>query len=30
MWEDARVMFLMCAKEFNKAYAYFNLGIADY
>lgn len=30
MYEDARVMFLMCASEFNKAFAYFNLGIADF
>jgi tetratricopeptide (TPR) repeat protein len=33
MWEDARVMFLMCCNpqhpEYNKSYAYFNLGIAD-
>lgn len=30
MWEDARVMFLMCAQDFNKAFAFFNLGVADY
>lgn len=31
MWEDGRVMFLMCAGEENKkSYAYFNLGVADY
>jgi tetratricopeptide (TPR) repeat protein len=30
MWEDARVMFLTGCKEYNKSYAYFNLGIAEY
>lgn len=30
MYEDARVMFLMCAEDYKKAFAYFNLGIADY
>ena len=23
-------MFLMCAQDFNKAFAYFNLGVADF
>jgi tetratricopeptide (TPR) repeat protein len=32
MWEDARVMFLMCCEHLSntRSYAYFNLGIADY
>jgi tetratricopeptide (TPR) repeat protein len=30
MWEDARVMFLMCSQDYNKAFAFFNLGVADF
>lgn len=29
-WEDARVMFLMCAEDFKTAYSFFNLGLANY
>jgi len=29
-WEDARVMFLMCAEKFKTSYSYFNLGVASY
>lgn len=29
-WEDARVMFLMCAEQFKTSYSYFNLGVASY
>lgn len=30
MWEDARVMFMMCASDYGKAFSYFNLGVADF
>ena len=29
-WEDARVMFLMCAEQHKTAFSYFNLGVASY
>jgi tetratricopeptide (TPR) repeat protein len=29
-WEDARVMFLLCAEQHKTAYSYFNLGVASY
>lgn len=29
-WEDARVMFLMCAESYKTAFSYFNLGVASY
>jgi tetratricopeptide (TPR) repeat protein len=29
-WEDARVMFLMCAESYRTAFSYFNLGVASY
>jgi hypothetical protein len=29
-WEDARVMFLMCAEKYKTAFDYFNLGVASY
>lgn len=29
-WEDARVMFLMCAEQYKTSYSYFNLGVASY
>ena len=29
-WEDARVMFIMCAEDYRTAFSYFNLGVASY
>jgi len=29
-WEDARVMFLMCAEQFKTSFSFFNLGVANY
>ena len=29
-WEDARVMFLMCAERFKTAFDYFHLGVANF
>lgn len=29
-WEDARVMFLMCAEQHKTAFSYYNLGVASY
>lgn len=29
-WEDARVMFLMCAEQYKTSYSYYNLGVASY
>lgn len=28
LWEDAKVMFLMCSDQFKTSYAFFNLGVA--
>ena len=27
-WEDAKVLFLMCAEDYKTAFSYFNLGVA--
>ena len=29
-WEDAKVMFLMCAEDYKTAFSHFNLGVACY
>ena len=29
-WEDARVMFLMCAEDYKTSFSHFNLGVAAY
>ena len=29
-WEDAKVMFIMCAEDYKTAFAHFNLGVACY
>ena len=29
-WEDARVMFLLCAEQYMTSFSYFNLGVANY
>jgi len=29
-WEDARVMFIMCAEDYKTAFSYYNLGVASY
>ena len=29
-WEDARVMFMMCAEQYQTSFSYFNLGVASY
>ena len=29
-WEDARVMFLLCAESFKTSFSFFNLGVANY
>ena len=29
-WEDARVMFCLCAEQYMTSFSYFNLGVANY
>ena len=29
-WEDARVMFIMCAEDYKTAFSHYNLGVASY